>query len=215
MIKAVLFDLDGTLLDTNELIINSFKHVFENILKIQVSEAEITKKFGMPLSSSFKDYTDSRIDELVVAYRAYNEERHDTMCYAFDGVKELLDKLKGMGIKIGIVTSKRKKLAEKGMKIAGILEYMDVIITPECTENHKPHGEPALKACSELNILPSEAIMVGDSHLDIMCGKSAGCQTCAVEYTVLPIETLVNQQPNYFIKTPEQLVEIVKNINVA
>lgn len=215
MIKAVLFDLDGTLIDTNELIISSFKHVFENILKIQVSEAEITKLFGMPLNSSFKGYTDSRIDEIVVEYRAYNEKRHDTMCYAFDGVKVLLDKLKSMGIKIGIVTSKGKILAEKGMRIAGILEYMDVIITPECTKNHKPHGEPALKACSELNILPSEAIMVGDSHFDIMCGKNAGCQTCAVEYTALPIETLINQQPDFFIKSPEQLIEIVRNINAA
>ncbi|WP_160677829.1 pyrophosphatase PpaX [Clostridium sp. C8-1-8] len=215
MIKAVLFDLDGTLLDTNELIINSFKYTFKSMLNIDVSDEEITKNFGSPLYVSFKNYTEDRIEEMIKVYRDYNEERHDTMCYAFDGVEILLSSLKQMGIKLGIVTSKRRSLAEKGLKIAGIYDYLDIIITPEDTENHKPHGEPALKACKELGISTKEAIMVGDSHFDIMCGKNAGCYTCGVEYTALPITYLKEQNPDYFVKRPEELVDVVKNINVA
>ena len=186
MIKAVLFDLDGTLLDTNELIYNSFDKTFKD-------------KLGMELKR----------EEIVDYYREYNEAIHDTMCFAFDGVKELLTSLKDKKIKIGIVTSKRAELAIRGMKIAGIYDFMDIIITPESTELHKPNPDPALKACSELAIEPNEAIMVGDSHYDIYCGKSAGCKTCAVSYTFIGMDKLKESEPDYFIDKPIDILNLL------
>ena len=210
MIKAVLFDLDGTLLDTNELIYTSFLKTFKDKLNIELKKEEVTEFFGIPLGDPFKKYTNSdNVDELVSYYREYNESIHDKMCFAFEGVKELLVGLKEKGIKIAIVTSKRRELAERGMKIAGIYDFMDVIITPESTIKHKPNGEPALKACSDLGIDPSEAIMVGDSPFDIHCGKNAGCKTCGVNYTFIDLKVLKASEPDYFVDKPLDILNLI------
>ena len=210
MIKAVLFDLDGTLLDTNELIYTSFVKTFKDKLNIELKKEEVTQFFGIPLGDPFKKYTNSEnVDELVAYYREYNEAIHDTMCFAFEGVKELLTSLRDKGIKIAIVTSKRKELAERGMEIAGIYDFMDVIITPESTTKHKPNGDPAIKACNDLGIDPSEAIMVGDSPFDIYCGKNAGCKTCGVNYTFIDLNVLKESEPDYFIDKPLDILNLI------
>lgn len=216
MIKAVLFDLDGTLLDTNELIYNSFDRTFKDKLGIILERNEIVSFFGIPLKDAFEyhlkkidKFNKDTLEDLINYYRSNNEEMHDKMCFAFDGVKELLTQLKAKGIKIAIVTSKRGKIAIRGMKIAGILEFIDVIVTPELTELHKPYAEPALKACLELSIAPKEAIMVGDSNYDILCGKNAGCKTCAVEYSYINKEKLKEANPDYFVSHPLEILNLI------
>ena len=210
MIKAVLFDLDGTLINTNELICKSFDHTFREGLNLEVSKNEITSMFGQPLQESFKKYTnEENIENLISMYRTYNEELHDDMCDAFDEVDDLLKELKRKGIKIGIVTSKREILAIRGMEISKIINYMDVIVTPEYTKKHKPEGEPALYACEKLNVKPEDTIMVGDSHFDLLCGKNAGCKTCGVKYTALDIKRLEKVKPNYFIDSPIELLKYI------
>ena len=217
MIKAVLFDLDGTLIDTNKLIMDSFKKAFKEILDIEPPEEEIAMLFGRPLVKTLGQYSEERVNDLVKTYRDYNESNHDNMCNTFEGVKEMLIQLKDMGIKTAIVTSKRVSLAKRGMEISGILHLMDVIISPESTEKHKPNAEPALKACEILEIKPSEAIMVGDATYDILCGKSAGCKTIGVKYTAIPLDELRQASPDYFIDKPMEVIEIVKELkeNIA
>lgn len=212
MIKAVLFDLDGTLLDTNELILTSFRAAFKKVLNIEPPDHEIAMLFGKPLVQSLLPYTEDKIDELVTTYRSHNESIHDKMCYAFPGVKDMLIALKEMGIKLGIVTSKREILTKRGMKIAGIFDLLDVIITPESTEKHKPNPEPALEACRLLGVNPKETIMVGDATYDILCGKSAGCKTIGVKYTVIPMKELIGASPDYLIDEPREIVKIVKEL---
>lgn len=212
MIKAILFDLDGTLLDTNELILTSFREAFKNVLNIEPPDDEIARLFGKPLVQSLIPYTEDKLDELVTTYRALNEVKHDTMCYAFPEVKDMLSELKGMGIKLGIVTSKRKVMADRGLKIAGIYDFLDVVITPEATEKHKPDPQPALEACRLLGVNPNEAIMVGDATFDIMCGRDAGCKTIGVKYTVVPLEELISSNPDYLIDNPMEIIEIVKSL---
>ena len=212
MIKAILFDLDGTLLDTNELILTSFREAFKNVLNIEPPDDEIARLFGKPLVQSLIPYTEDKLDELVTTYRALNEVKHDTMCYAFPEVKDMLSELKGMGIKLGIVTSKRKVMADRGLKIAGIYDFLDVVITPEATEKHKPDPQPALEACRLLGVNPNEAIMVGDATFDIMCGRDAGCKTIGVKYTVVPLEELISSNPDYLIDNPMEIIEIVKGL---
>lgn len=211
MIKAVLFDLDGTLLNTNDLIYKSFYYTFKEGLNLELSKDQITSMFGQPLQDSFKDYAkDEELNNLIKMYKEYNESLHDNMCDAFLGVNELLNELKRRNIKIGIVTSKRDILARRGMKIANIIDYMDVIVTPECTDKHKPNREPAIYACNKLNVEPKEAIMVGDSHFDLMCGRDAGCKTCGVKYTALDIKRLEEVDPDYFIDEPMDLLDFIK-----
>ncbi|WP_143316072.1 pyrophosphatase PpaX [Clostridium sp. HBUAS56017] len=211
MIKAVLFDLDGTLLDTNDLIYDSFCRAFKEVLDIELPKEEITLLYGKPLKTSLIKYTDNEdlLENLINSYRNYNKVYHDNMCRPFEGVKELLLALKERAIKIGIVTSKRKELAKRGLELGELIGYMDVIISPEDTIKHKPEGDPALKACEMLGVLPKEAIMVGDSPYDLLCGKNAGCLTCGVEYTALQLSELIKIKPSYLIKKPLDLLELI------
>lgn len=211
MIKAVLFDLDGTLLDTNDLIYDSFCTAFKEVLDRELAKEEITLLYGKPLKSSLSVYTDDEeeLESLVKAYRGYNIKYHDAMCKPFEGVEELLIQLKDKGLKLGIVTSKRKELAKKGLELGKLIDYMDVIITPEDTIKHKPEADPVLKACEILQVSPKEAVMVGDSPYDLLSGKSAGCFTCGVEYTALQLEELINVGPSYMIKNPLDILELI------
>ena len=212
MIKAVLFDLDGTLLDTNELIFDSFNRTIIECVGTTLEREEIVNFFGRPLKESFGNkfgHDNPKLDEYINYYRAINEQNHDNMCFAFEGVKELLTELKNRGIKIGIVTSKRGELARRGMEIAGIIDFMDVIITPESTKLHKPNPEPVIEACRILGIEPKEAFMVGDASYDILCGNSAGCRTIAVSYSLIELDTLKKSNPTYIIDKPLEILDLL------
>lgn len=213
MIKAVLFDLDGTLINTNDLILKSFKHTFKTMLDLEPTEEEITMNYGRPLQEIFKSYDENRIEEMINCYRKINLELHDDECKEFADVDLMLQTLKNKGIKIGIVTSKKSDMAERGAKLMGIFKYFDTFITPEVTIKHKPEGEPVLKACENLGVSPSEALMVGDSPYDILAGKNAGAKTCGVKYTALPIEKLQESKPDLYVDKPLEILELVEKLN--
>lgn len=212
MIKAVLFDLDGTLINTNDLILKSFKHTFKTMLNLEPTVEEITMNYGKPLQETFKKYDQNKIEELIKCYRKINLELHDDECKEFSGVDLMLKTLKSKGIKLGVVTSKKGDMAERGAKLMGIYKYFDAFITPEVTQKHKPEGEPVLKACSDLNVNPREAIMVGDSPYDILAGKNAGTKTCGVNYTALPIEKLRESKPDFYVDKPLEIIELVEKL---
>lgn len=213
MIKAVLFDLDGTLINTNDLILKSFKHTFKTMLDLEPTEEEITMNYGRPLQEIFKSYDENRIEEMINCYRKINLELHDDECKEFASVDLMLQTLKNKGIKIGVVTSKKSDMAERGAKLMGIFKYFDTFITPEVTIKHKPEGEPVLKACENLGVSPSEALMVGDSPYDILAGKNAGAKTCGVKYTALPIEKLQESKPDFYVDKPLEILELVEKLN--
>ncbi|MGU8353680.1 pyrophosphatase PpaX [Clostridium perfringens] len=213
MIKAVLFDLDGTLINTNDLILKSFKHTFKTMLDLEPSEEEITMNYGRPLQEIFKSYDENRIEEMINCYRKINLELHDDECKEFAGVDLMLKTLKSKGIKIGVVTSKKSDMAERGAKLMGIFKYFDTFITPEITTKHKPDGEPVLKACENLGVSPSETLMVGDSPYDILAGKNAGAKTCGVKYTALPLEKLGESKPDFYVDKPLEILELVEKLN--
>ncbi|MBO3387378.1 pyrophosphatase PpaX [Clostridium perfringens] len=213
MIKAVLFDLDGTLINTNDLILKSFKHTFKTMLDLEPTEEEITMNYGRPLQEIFKSYDENRIEEMINCYRKINLELHDDECKEFADVDLMLQTLKNKEIKIGVVTSKKSDMAERGAKLMGIFKYFDTFITPEVTIKHKPEGEPVLKACENLGVSPSEALMVGDSPYDILAGKNAGAKTCGVKYTALPIEKLQESKPDFYVDKPLEILELVEKLN--
>jgi pyrophosphatase PpaX len=211
MIEAVLLDLDGTLINTNDLIIKSFQYTFSNNLRKEVREEEIVKYFGEPLVITMGRFDSKEPEKLVETYRKFNEESHDLLAKSFNGAKEALKLLKSKNIKTAVVTSKRKTMAEKGLRLFELYEYIDVLITPECTTKHKPNGEPAILACNLINVKPKNAIMVGDSHFDILCGQNAGCRTCLVSYTELAIDEVKDYKPDYIIDNLLELDEIIFN----
>ena len=204
MIKAVLFDFDGTLINTNELIFNSYKEAFKKVLKRDIFQEEILTLYGRPLYASFEKYGDAQ-DELYRVYREFNESRHDDLAKPFDGAVCGVDNIIAKGYKVGIVTSKRIALVERGINIMGLNGRFDVIITPDDTKKAKPDPEPVLCGCKRLGVLPSETIYVGDSEFDMCSGRSAGTQICAVNYTITPIERLMEFNPEYFVDSIDEL----------
>jgi len=216
LIKAVLFDLDGTLINTNNLIIESFKYTLKKHLNLKLQDEDIVKYFGEPLATTLSRYDSENVESLLETYKAFNKESHDNLAVGFDDAVLALETLKAKGIKIAVVTSKRREMAEKGLKLFALYNLIDVLITPEDTLKHKPDGEPAIKACEELKVNPEESLMVGDSHFDILCGKNAGCKTCVVEYTALSLEEIKGYGPDYSINTLMDLLLILEKAkNIA
>lgn len=213
MIKAVLFDLDGTLINTNQLVLESFKYVFNTELNIYPKDEEILQYFGEPLMKTLARYDEINALKLYNAYIQYNEKSHDNVVQAMEGARDTVIGLKERNISVGVVSSKRRIMVDRGLKVCNLSGLMDVIITPEDTEKHKPDGEPLIKACDLLGIDTEYALMVGDSHFDILCGKNAGAKTCLVKYTVVPIDNILKYNPDFLIGELTDLLSIIDSEN--
>lgn len=210
MIKAVLFDFDGTLIDTNELIFNSYRIAFRQVLNREISDEEILTLYGRPLRGSLMEYGEPW-ERLYNSYREFNETQHDLLAKGFQGASEGVKMIKELGFKVGVVTSKRLHMVNRGMKIMGLEDVFDAIITPDDTEKAKPDPEPVLCGCRKLGVKPEESVYVGDSVFDMEAGKRAGTQLCAVKYTLTPIETLLTFEPDFFVDSMIEFAEILRS----
>lgn len=201
MIKAVLFDFDGTLIDTNELIFQSYNYAFKRVYGRAVKNEEFIRLYGRPLRKSLiEDYGDDGY-KLIDEYREFNEKNHDLLVKSFEGTTEGLVLLKENGIKLGVVTSKRLWMVLKGIDFLGYKDMFETLVTLDDTVKHKPEPDPVLKGCEMLNELPENTVYVGDSVFDLMSGKAAGTKTCAVKYSLTSEEELLKCNPDYFSAT--------------
>ncbi|MDK2926981.1 MAG: pyrophosphatase PpaX [Bacillota bacterium] len=207
-IHAVLFDLDGTLIDTNRLVIESFQYTLRLHLGREVPAAEIVPTFGMPLIEGLRHFSAEKAEEMLATYRSYNESRHDATTTLIPGAKETLAALKEAGLSLALVTSKRRGLALRGLKLFGLDAYMDAVITPEDTVRHKPEPEPVLKALELLGARPHCALMVGDSPMDLACARAAGSRTAAALWSALPRELLLAEKPDFLLDELLDLLDI-------
>ena len=210
MLNAVLFDLDGTLIDTNELIIDSFKHTFEVLKKPVPTREKIISCFGEPLYETMNKFFDDA-DEAVEIYREFNLKYHDDRISSYKNASEMLENLKNKGYKLAIVTSKNRSTALRGLKYLKILDYFEVLVSSDEVENHKPHPEPVLKACEILEVSPKNSIMVGDSIYDIMSGRNAGSKTCGVCYSFMK-DKLLEMKADYYIEALIEILDIVQAV---
>ncbi len=206
-LKGVLFDLDGTLIDTYALILESFRHATTQVLGHTFPDEVLMAKVGTPLVEEMKDFTDdpAQQDELVRVYRAYNEAIHDERVRAFPGVAELLDDLHARGLLIGVVTSKRGALARRGVDVCGLGAHVEFTIGSDECPQHKPDPAPILMGCERLGLAPAECAYVGDSPFDIQAGNAAGCLTVAATWGMFPAEALMAQGPDAAASEPSQV----------
>ncbi|MDU2240081.1 MAG: pyrophosphatase PpaX [Paenibacillus sp.] len=201
MIDTVLFDLDGTIINTNELIITTFLHVIEkNGLKPHTRE-EIIPHMGMTLEHQLQIFSGREdVAELVADYRKYNRERHDELIRDFPHVKEVISNLYERGITMGIVTTKIKETTLLALNMFGLKPYMKAIVTVEDVKHPKPHPEPILTALRELNADPARTLMVGDSAADLQCAKAAGVHAAGVAWSLKGEATLRKYDPDYILQ---------------
>jgi pyrophosphatase PpaX len=208
-ITTVLFDLDGTLINTNDLIISSFLHTLNHYYPNQYKEIDVLPFMGPPLEESFGGLNPEKVDEMCAYYRAYNHEHHDELVTEFEGVYETVETLYKQGYKLAIVSTKVRDVVLKGLDLMKLRPFFEVVITLDEVENAKPHPEPIEKALKELGASPQEAIMVGDNHHDILAGKNAGVLSAGVAWSAKGREHLAQYEPDVMLETMPDLLEVV------
>ncbi|MGE5552666.1 MAG: pyrophosphatase PpaX [Betaproteobacteria bacterium] len=199
--SAVLFDLDGTLLNTVELIVRSYQHTFRQCLGCEVEEEKIVRNIGLTLPEHLGLYQPdpARIEEMVAVYRAFNQDHHDQLTKLFPGVRETLSALAGAGIKLAVVSSKGRRGVEQGLALFGLTHYFQAVVALEDTTRHKPDPAPVTLAVERLRIQPHQALMVGDSLADLEAGRRAGTGTAAVGWSTCPREELLAGRPDHLL----------------
>lgn len=199
MTKAFLFDLDGTLLDTHDLILESMQHAVKEVLRKEIPPERLMAKVGQPLSTQMWDFTSDQVlhDELLRVYREYNAIKHDGMVRPFDGVEDTLKLLRQEGYPLGVVTSKRHEAAMQGLELFGLNAYLDCMIGSDDWPEHKPHPGPVIHGADLLGVDPKECIYVGDSPYDMQSGNGAGCKTAAALWGMFSESVLLAEYPDY------------------
>lgn len=207
-IHTILFDLDGTLIDTNELIIASFLHTFEHY-KLPITREETLAFIGPSLKDTFDRVDPAKSEEMIQVYRDHNLHHHDSYVAAYPHVVETLKRLKEENIKLGIVTTKMRTGVNMGLKLVGLAELFDTIITLDDVTHEKPHPEPVIKAMKNLDADAASTLMVGDNFHDIEAGQNAGVQTAGVAWSIKGKETLAKLNPTYMLEDIRDLYSLL------
>jgi len=208
-VKAVLFDLDGTILDTNELIIQSFLHALQGAVPEAFGREQIIPCMGQTLKDQLRLFSGQEdIAVFHAAYREYNDRMHDEMVSLFPGVDEAVRLLKQHGIKMGIVTTKARRSTERALRMFGLHEYMDAIITLDDVEHAKPHPEPVLKALAAMEAEAERACMVGDSVVDMESALRAGAIPVGVAWSLKGDAVLQRAGAAHVLESMDQLLTL-------
>ena len=210
-LRAVLFDLDGTLIDSIGLIIASFRHAFAEFEGPRPDESELIASIGTPLVTSLGKHARSpeELQWLRDRYRAYQVEHHDNMVQAFPGAVDMVTALRARGLATAIMTSKGVEFARRGLAISGFGDAFPLLVGIESTENHKPHPEPVLFALAQLGVEPEEAVFIGDSPHDIAAGNAAGVRSIAVTWGPFSRAELAVEKPSAYCDEVAGLLAII------
>ena len=212
--STFLFDLDGTLIDSIELILRSYRHTMglHRCNEPCPPDDVWMKGLGTPLYAQFREWTQdaAEIEAMVQTYREYNLTHHDALVKPYEGVVSEVLRIRAAGKRLGLVTSKLRDGAQRGLKISGLDEAFDIIVGCDDVTHYKPHPEPVLKAIDALGVSPGEAVFIGDSRHDMECGRAAGVKTAAVLWGPFSRTYLEDLSPDYWLEKPEQLRELYR-----
>jgi pyrophosphatase PpaX len=210
-IRTVLFDLDGTLIDSVRLILDSYHHTLAAHKLPPRTDEHWLRGVGTPLTAQFAEWAHdaATLQALIATYRQYNLEHHDRMVTVYPGVVEAVHALRKAGVATGLVTSKNRLGALRGLSLARLEAMMDVLVCADEVDNPKPHPEPVEKAVSLLGAERRSTVYVGDSIHDMRSGRAAGVRTAAVLWGPFGRSHLEGAKPDYWLEQPEDLVALV------
>ena len=214
--RLVLFDLDGTLVDTTDLILESFACTFERHLPGRLPTREqLIATFGRSLPETLRELAaeagmpdpDGFGDAMLETYRAFQETRHDQLIRPFPGVEEMLRAMADAGHRLGLVTSKMEAYARRGLRLFDLERFFEVGVFHDDTDRHKPDPAPLLLAASRAAIAPERGIYIGDSIHDVAAGRAAGMRTVAVLWGPFDRAVLQAAGPDVMAASPHELLE--------
>jgi pyrophosphatase PpaX len=180
---GVLLDLDGTLLDTEPLILASFRAALGPDLDV---ERDVLPFFGEPLRASLQRLAPRRVEQCVERYRTFNLAHHDEMVRPFPGARPALERLRALGIACGVVTNKLRETAERGLRVCGLDDLVAAVVGVRDTPAPKPDAAPVRLACERIGVAAADAAMVGDTPTDIAAGLAAGAWPVGVAWSLYP-----------------------------
>jgi pyrophosphatase PpaX len=211
MRPAILFDLDGTLIDSIELILGAARHAFVGFEGRAPTDEQWRAGIGRPLQAVLREFApdDAEAARLFGRYRAYQLEHHDRLVRPYAGILETVRWLADAGHPMALVTSKSDWMAEKAMVLVGLDRLIPTIVGCDTCVNHKPHPEPVERALALLGAEPGNALFVGDSPHDVESGRAAGVGTVGVTWGAFTREELERAGADVVIDRVQELPGIV------
>lgn len=207
-IQTVLFDLDGTLLDSIALIVDAFRHMMDRHHDGAPDDAIWLNGIGTPLVKQVAELATGpeHAEAMLTTYRTYCIANHDSRVTAYPGIQAVVRSLQESGIKLGIVTSKNHVGAVRGLTLLGLLDAFPVILGVDDVERAKPDPEPVRSAMRLLDADPESTVFIGDSTHDMECGRAAGVRTAAVLWGPFSRESLEPHEPTWWVEHPDALL---------
>jgi pyrophosphatase PpaX len=214
MPAALLFDLDGTLIDSIELIMRSMHHAFDGYAAAVPTDAEWRAQIGRPLADSFREFVieEPEVERLIGRYREYQLEHHDRLVRPYDGVVAAIQGFAAEGHPMALVTSKADWLAARALVHVGLDTAIPAVVGCDSCTRHKPHPEPVERALALLRSTPENAIFVGDSPHDVESGRAAGVHTIGVTWGAASRDELVRAGADLVIHEVEELPVAVRRM---
>jgi pyrophosphatase PpaX len=202
---AVLFDFDGTLGDSIDLIISSLRATAAELPGYTVDEAAIRPWIGRPLTAMLVEQGVTDHAEWMNVYRRHYRRAHDQLLRPIEGISGLLERLANVGARIGVVSSKKTDYIELGLNRLGLGSWIDVLVGADNTQRHKPDPEPLLHAAGLLDAVPSRCVYVGDAVTDVVAGRAAGMATIAVTWGAATADDLADAGPTAVVSSVAEL----------
>jgi pyrophosphatase PpaX len=214
LLRATLFDFDGTLVDTTDLIYQSMRHAAGEVLGREISREVLMANVGQPLPRQMELLSAEHAEALLDSYRLHNEENHDALIKEFPGVEESVARLHAAGVRVAVVTSKRRFSVDMALKtFPGLGKVVDQWVTMEDTTEHKPRPEPLLKGLELLGKIPKEeAAYVGDSPFDVAAAKAAGVRSVAVSWGAFSEDALRAAEPDHLVPDLDSAVDVLLSL---
>ena len=206
----VLFDLDGTVIDSGAIILASMRHTALEVLGLELPDEQLMASVGGPgLEAQMRALSPERVEELVAVYRAHNEPLHDELV-GFVGMDDVLVRLKDEGRRLGIVTAKRRATVEVAFARIPLEHLFETVVGGDETERHKPDPAPLLLALERMNGAPSDSAYVGDAPFDIKAAKAAGLYSVGVTWGGIHTRELLEaEEPDALVEAPEELLGVL------
>ena len=201
----MIFDIDGTLVDSIGLIVASYQHAFRTVLGHEQDEDQIKGWIGQSLYGSLQRTFPDHADELFAVYTRWNEDHTTEMLASYPGIPELAEDLVAAGVRVGAATSKRDEPAQWALDLGHLGHTVPLLVAHDDVDEHKPSPKPLLLAVSRLGGHPGQAVYVGDAVVDVLAARNAGMSSVAVTWGAGRREELVESEPDHLCDTVDEL----------